>query len=95
MALLNPKPVSTNRFTYHSGTATFVAEASDLGRDPFGRVWDDACDIGLTLVSARTGAQVVFAVAGEARDGEGDLLYWDLLPADRNAPALKVRVYND
>lgn len=108
MSLLHPNPVSTDRFTFDHDTRTFVAEASDFGslRDrlatnglvgPFGRVYDDACDIGLTLVSHVSGTRVVFAVEHEERDREGDLLYWDLLPAQlhERTAGLKVRIFND
>ncbi len=86
MAVLTPKPVSTARFTYVPGDRLFVAEASDFAGGPFGRVYDDACDEGLTLVSARTGRQVVFAVTHiEVDRREGELLYWDLEPAPGQA----------
>lgn len=98
MALLTPNPVSTSRFTYDPASRKFVAEASDLGRgEPFGRVYDDACDVGLTLVSATTGRSIVFAVARENRDREGEVVSWDLVPAfyQSHGRGLTVRVFND
>jgi len=95
MTLLKPCPVSTRRFTYLADERMFVAEASDL--PGFGRVYNDACDEGLTLVSHRTGCEIVCAVEHIERDREGDLLYWDLRPASsRNAPfSFTVRIFND
>lgn len=95
MTVLRPSPVSTNRFTYISADRMFVAEASDLPE--FGRVYDDACDVGLTLISARTGKEMVVTVNHTERDqADGEFLYWDLVPADlRMPPAFTVRVYND
>jgi hypothetical protein len=80
---------------WHPQTRTFCAEMSDL--PGFGRVWDDACDEGLTLISSRDNSQVVvFAVDHEERDADGDLLWWDLRPADpRQAVSFTVRVWND
>lgn len=102
MAVLTPNSYSTDRFTYVPAERMFVAEASDLDRpEPFGRVYDDACDEGLTLVSARTGTRVVFAVDHVQRDREGELMYWDLTPAPylragrADLSGVRVRVYND
>lgn len=98
VAILSPSPIRSDRLTCSSGL--LVAEMSDLGPGfRFGRVWDDACDEGLTVVSVRTGRQVVFAVEHEERDREGELLFIDLLPADRRVqrefPSLRVRLFND
>lgn len=95
MSVLKPAPVSSARFTWVPGDRLFVADASDLPRELFGRVYDDACDVGLTLVSAKTGEEIVFAVDREKRDGEGDLLYWTLAPADGRDRGFKVRIFND
>lgn len=78
---LRPAPVSTAQFTFDARQARFVAEISDLGRGfTFGRVWDDSVDEGLTLVSTRTGDEIVFVVDDEiVRDGE--IRYWKLIPA--------------
>lgn len=63
----------------------------------FGRVYADACDEGLTLVSNKTGRSVVFAVQHVERDAEGDTLYWVLIPASREDRGLDVTVilFND
>ena len=96
--ILSPAPVSTDRFSFNLNDRVFTAELSDLGRDfRFGRVYDDACDVGLTLVSTRTGRRVVFAIENEIRDREGELQYIELRPASRfesdDLPA--VRLFND
>lgn len=87
-------PVSTDRFVYDPERRVFSAFASDL--PAFARVFDDACDVGLSLVSARTGRAVPVTVDGTERDAEGDLLSWTLRPvaaADRGLFA--VVVFND
>lgn len=96
--ILHPKPYSTRKFLLIDGV--FVAEASDLARideELFGLVYDDACDAGLTLVSAKTGREVVYVIVDEKRR-DGDLLYYDLLPADlreRREIPTSVRIFND
>lgn len=93
MSVLKPSRVSTDAFTFIPERNVFVAEASDL--PPFERVFDDACDEGLTLVSAKTGREIVFAVHREVSNGEGELLYWELRAATPNESAVTVRVFND
>ena len=98
MALLNPAPVKSSLFTWHPGSRMFSAEMSDL--PGFGRVWDDACDEGLTLVSDRLPGQpsIVLTVEHEERDVDNDVRWWDLRPADlsqRQQVPFTVRVWND
>ena len=97
MSILKPSPISTKQFTYVKEEGLLVAEASSL--PPFGRVYDDACDEGLTLVSHKTGREVVYVVNSIGRehmDPAGDLLYWDLVPARASESGLPtVRVFND
>lgn len=99
--LLTPRPVSSDLFTGHrenDAMRVLVAEMSDLPGD-LERVWNDACDVGLTIVSQRTGRSIVFCVEHEQRDAEGDLMWLDLRPASlterRRHPNLIVRLYND
>ena len=93
--ILTPPAVSTENLMWHAETSTFVAEASDLGVG-FGRVYDDACDVGLTLVSRYDDRQpIVMVVNHEERDADGDVQYWDLVSADFKPVGFTVRVYND
>lgn len=97
MATLTPNPVPSSLFTFTTddGVQMLVSELSTVGR--LGRVYDDACDVGLTVVSQRTGRKVVYSVQREHRDArEGELLWLDLTPAnpaERNLPL--VRLFND
>lgn len=94
MSILKPSPVSTERFTFVKAENLLVAEMSDL--PGFGQVYDDACDEGMTLVSHRTGREVVYGVEHVERDREGDLMFWDLRPAKRADAGLPtVRIFND
>jgi len=93
--ILHPSPhVHATRAHWDSATRHFLLDASDIG--PLGRVYDNACDVGLTLVSQYGGrGQVVMVVNHEQRDGDGDLLYQDLVPADGRSRDFGVRIYND
>ena len=83
--LLTPARVSAGRFRYDAAAKTFTAERSDLGPDfRLGRVFDDACDAGFTLVSHRTGREVVMAADGCEFDDEGDLLSERFVSLGRN-----------
>jgi hypothetical protein len=93
--ILKPAPVSTDRFSYNHVGRTYTAEASDLGREPFGRVYDDAADAGLTLVAPGGEWQIVCAIDEVNRDREGDIRYWRLKPVTPGAPAVTVVIFND
>ena len=61
-----------------------------------GRVYDDACDLGLTLVSHKTGREIVFAMYREIRDGEGELQAEEYEPADvRQRGIARLVIFND
>lgn len=94
--LLKPISVSTRQFTMIN-LHTFVAEISDLGTFfQFGRVYDDACDQGLTLVSEWSGDEIVFAIHEEMTDNEGDILGWKLKPVpESHRRHLSITIFND
>lgn len=99
MALLRPPAVNTREFTWVEKERLLVTEMSDLNARgiTFGRVFDDACDEGLSIISQRTGIEVVFAV-NHIEKSEGDLVFWDLVPWGASGPldlGIRVRVFND
>lgn len=57
--LLNPCPLDAHRFTTKWGAKVIFADASDLGfragQVPGGRLYDDACDEGITVINHRNG----------------------------------------
>jgi hypothetical protein len=94
MILFTQPVVSTKRLFWHAATSTFVGEISEIGN--FGRVYDDACDVGLTLVSQYEDRNpLVMVVNHTERDAEGDIAYWDLVSADFTKVGFTVRIYND
>lgn len=93
MALLQPAPVSSDRFLYKD--FVFTAEASDLNDISMGRVYDDACDIGFTIISQRTGRAAVFVKVGEAKDREGEVSAFIFDCVTPHLRHLKVCLWND
>lgn len=94
--ILTPAPVSTKQFHYDSAAREYVGEISST--NGFGRVYADACDEGLTLVSAKTGEQLTFVVDATIRDAEGDIEYWMLVPASTHGThplRVSIRLFND
>lgn len=91
MTLLKPNRTSTKAFTYTPSTRHFTACISDT--NGMGRVWDDACDTGLTLVSSRTGREIVFVVT-DMETREGDTMLWHLRPVDSSCP-YRLTLFND
>lgn len=93
MTILRPPSVCSSHFSMVEGA--LVAEVSDLGpRFSMGRVYDDAADEGLTVVSKRTGAEVVFAVERYV-EREGETLAWELVSVTPGSKGHKMVLYND
>lgn len=87
---------STDSFTYHADGNLLVTEASTLGPNYGARLYSDACDFGFGVRSARTGRKVIFVLAHQERDSEGELQYEDYKPADTTLWAAgTVRIFND
>jgi len=72
-SVLRPNALSaipSSLFTYKDGT--LIAEMSDLGARQFHRVYDDACDVGLTVRSEVTGGLVMFVITDREYAGRGE-----------------------
>lgn len=105
--LYHPIEFRTSQFQFNRGTEVFTADASDFGPGAFqaifteqGRVYNDSCDVGFTLVSSKTGKKIIFVLAHTENDRDGDTQYWEFTPAVGPAIAfthidLRVRVFND
>lgn len=92
-------PISTVRFNYDAGSHMFMADASDLPKGLVRRVYDDACDEGFALKSARTGSVVVYTVSETKRDAEGDVTSWEFTPIPEHAAKMthpaRLVIFND
>jgi hypothetical protein len=92
--ILRPSPISSTYFTYAPETKTFATEASDLPRGfDINRVYDDAIDEGFTIVSKRTGKEVVFRKERLVKDTEGDIQAWEF--SSVTILGFKAMIFND
>lgn len=94
-------PISSDMFHWHKEDNTFSQEISTLQGniplfDPFRRIYDDACDAGFHLESARTGQVITFYHDTTDKDDEGDVAGWwfKVIPehVHKNPRLAKVRV---
>ena len=103
MAVLNSlldNAIRSELFTYRDHT--FSAEASDLNGHRLDRqIYDDACDIGFAIRSARTDRGIVkFYQSYVSRDADNDIEYWEYKICDDDARKpgcadLRVIIFND
>ena len=68
------------------------ADASDIGGRYYGRIYNDAADLGFKIKSGKTGRVLTFFFVGNKRDDEGDLLYTEFQTTDGK---FTIRVNND
>jgi hypothetical protein len=85
------------RFTFDRGTLT--ATASDFGtpRDGLwwlGRLYNDACDVGIVIRSELTGEERRFVLSKQV-EREGEVLYWEFAPVERLQHVGLVTIFND
>jgi len=68
-----------------------------LGRSfKLGRVYDDACDEGFTIVSKKTGKSAVFALETTIRDDSGeDIGAWVFSCVTPGLTQLQAMIFND
>ena len=83
---------------------TLVSEASDLDNRHLERLYDDACDVGFSVKSERTGNVIVFVMTSPFYHGHGEdreLAGWHYVPTTesfRNVPecqGMEAKIFND
>lgn len=90
-----------SRFTWIADAKSLAAEVSDLGHNPFRRLYADAADEGLAITSGRTGRVARFYVESTNRDADNDVIGWTLRPTPETlrlvpeSAGIKVVVFND
>jgi hypothetical protein len=85
------------RFSWNQADNTLVAEASSLvraGENLLQQMYNDACDLGIAIQSLST-QKVYRFFFKERKTQEGDVLYWEFTPEDKNCPINKVTIFND
>ena len=94
--------ILSDRFTYQD--KQFIAESSDFCRgnkDLFHSLYQDACDEGITIVSAKTFAEVDYFVDEYKQDDHGWIWAWLLKPTEDSlrkhptALGTSVLIFND
>lgn len=93
--LLSPTRLCTSRLTYVAEEKLLCTEDSDLRNCQPSRVFDDACDVGYTVVSHHTGKEVVY-VQDEIVKRDGEVIAWRYSPAEEGYESLPVlEIFND
>lgn len=87
--------VSSAHFDYLPHERQFLAFASDLqGSFKLGRIFDDACDEGFKIRSAKTGKTEIFVLTEILKDQEGDIQGWVFKALNRTLN-VSVTIFND
>ena len=94
--------ISSEYFTFNKDTKTFSCDISDLnGKLRWCALYDDAADIGFSMMSESSGKVATFSLINEVTDKDGDVHYWEFHPIHESIeenPMLKdvkVFVFND
>ncbi len=96
---LHPTPLSCNGMTRHGND--LLVEASTIGFQRCERLYDDACDEGVVLVSPRTANLVRWFHTDTVRDADQDVVEWVFKPCSEsvaktpNVADLTLRIIND
>lgn len=102
MIILTRSTFSTRDFSYKDGV--FAQEASTLRFNSLrhlAQIYDDAGDVGVALISHKTGVVIRYALLDEIRDREGEILSWEFAPIDedkrkhRGCRGTRVTIFND
>lgn len=91
--ILRPTPLSSNNFTFKNNQ--FIGEISQFNGMEFERVYDDACDVGFSVISAKTGKHAVFAFDKKETDGENELIAFHFVCVTPGLKNLKAVLFND
>jgi hypothetical protein len=99
---LETRTVLSSKFTHLPESKTLVAEVSDLPRDiALLPLYDDACDLGITLRNSRTANTTRWAFRNDLLAADGEFLGWSLVPCSesiRRNPSLHgytMSIFND
>lgn len=96
---LHPTPLSCNGMTRHGDD--LMVEASDIGFRGCERLYDDACDEGVVLLSSKTGNTVRWYHTETVKDRDQDVVEWMFAPCSESVAkngdlrGLRLRIIND
>ncbi len=86
-------PYSLSKFSYDKETGVLATEASTLQLTRFEQIYDDACDVGISIISHKTGNVETFYLNDTHYVGD-DLAHWTLKPVN-SKKNLSVIIFND
>jgi hypothetical protein len=88
---------SSHKFTFDREQNIMIGEISELARPVMGQVYPDACDIGFTISSVRTGRNEKFRLCEEKTNENGEATVWILEPVNQKLrqTGLKIHLLND
>jgi hypothetical protein len=94
---------SSRQFTYSPDDKVLTAEASDLDNRHLQPLYNDACDVGFSVKSEKTGKVVTFVMVSPIYDKSDDceLVGWQYAPTSesfRNVPecqGMEATIFND
>jgi 5,10-methenyltetrahydromethanopterin hydrogenase len=84
---------SLSKFSYDKETGVLATEASTLQLTRFEQIYDDACDVGISIISHKTGNVETFYLNDTHYVGD-DLAHWTLKPVN-SKKNLSVIIFND
>lgn len=96
------RPLPLSRFHWDRVLRRLSAEASDFGPGRtglwwLGRLYADACDVGIVIRSEATGREERFVLDETVRDDRGDdeVVAWTFKPLDPESRVRVVTILND
>ena len=100
--------LSLKQFSFNKDRRSLVAEASDFGRFRLnsdvrlagypwfvGQLWNDACDIGICVLSEFTGKRELFYYDRCDENRDGEVAGWYFKPVNKLANVDYVLIIND
>jgi len=92
---------NTKLFAVDPVSKALTVDISELPNDVFVRIYPDACDVGIRVLSDKTGKVSEWVQSNEQRDNENELMFYEFVPTPkslREFPKLagwKIITFND
>jgi hypothetical protein len=88
---------NVTKFTWNNDVSIGCADRSDFPGQLCSRVWNDSCDVGFHLISAKSNLSTVMFLTRQEGDDEGDIHIWVFEGTHPLHPdkTLTIKVFND
>jgi len=94
--------ISSNNFCFLAKHKTFTVDLSELPRtfNPTTPVYDDACDAGFVMISAKTGKEIIFILDNVVRNEDNELMFYEFtadpsINRGKISETFSVQMFND